>query len=186
MQAFCDEVTVLRHGRLTGEGQVCDLTPAAMGEMMMGTAVMPDQAARESGRRRSRPAPWLVIDDLTAENEIGVPVLRGLSLQVRPHEIVGIAGVSGNGQRELVQVLAGQREASGGRVCVHGQPYRGGAEGDAPAPLPRPAGDAATERLRADHDDGGEPGVPPLRQPADDARPLLRQPPAMVKSRAAT
>jgi general nucleoside transport system ATP-binding protein len=43
---------------------------------------------------------------------------------VHPHEIVGIAGVSGNGQRELVQVLAGQREASGGQIMVHGEEYR--------------------------------------------------------------
>jgi ABC-type uncharacterized transport system ATPase subunit len=125
VQAFCDEVTVLRHGRLTGEGRVCDLTPAAMGEMMMGTAVIPAPAAR-AGAPAEAARPRLAIDRLTAENEAGVPMLRGLSLQVRPHEIVGIAGVSGNGQRELVQVLAGQREASGGTVSVHGEPYRGG------------------------------------------------------------
>ena len=46
-----------------------------------------------------------------------------MSLEVHPHEIVGIAGVSGNGQRELVQVLAGQRQASGGQIIVHGDAY---------------------------------------------------------------
>src|SRR5207302_3181550 len=52
----------------------------------------------------------LVIRELRAEDETGVEALAGLSLKVCAHEIVGIAGVSGNGQRELVQVLAGQRE----------------------------------------------------------------------------
>ena len=125
VQAFCDEVTVLRHGRLAGEGRVSDLTPGAMGEMMMGNAVIPAPAARD-GVAVDSARPLLSIDALTAENEVGVPMLRGLSLQVRPHEIVGIAGVSGNGQRELVQVLAGQREASGGSVSVHGKAYGGG------------------------------------------------------------
>ena len=78
----------------------------------MGTAV---DARAGGARERCRPAPrnsraWSSTN-LTADNEIGVPALRGLSLQVKPHEIVGIAGVSGNGQRELVQVLAGQRNA---------------------------------------------------------------------------
>ena len=123
VQSFCDEVTVLRHGKLTGEGKVSDLTPSSMAEMMMGTAVMPEQAARESVPVNAPEKPRLVLEQLTAENEIGVPVLRGLSLQVRPHEIVGIAGVSGNGQRELVQVLAGQRKASSGKVLVQGEPY---------------------------------------------------------------
>jgi general nucleoside transport system ATP-binding protein len=61
---------------------------------------------------------------VTAENEMGVQVLRGLSLEVRPHEIVGIAGVSGNGQRQLVEVLAGQREPESGEIRVGGEPYR--------------------------------------------------------------
>ena len=123
VQAFCDEVTVLRHGRLTGEGRVADLTPAAMAEMMMGTATIPESAAREHAPQGTPAPALLVVDELTAENEVGVPVLRGLSFQVRPHEIVGIAGVSGNGQRELVQVLTGQRQASGGEVRIHGEPY---------------------------------------------------------------
>ena len=56
-----------------------------------------------------------MIDDLTADDETGVEALAGLSLDVHPHEIVGIAGVSGNGQRELVQVLAGQRAPAAAR-----------------------------------------------------------------------
>src|SRR4051812_37596972 len=71
VQGFCDEVTVLRHGRLTGEGRVRDLTPAAMAEMMMGTAVLPEKAQRDAAPAGTG-APRLRIQDLTAENEVGV------------------------------------------------------------------------------------------------------------------
>lgn len=125
IMAFCDEVTVLRHGKRTGEGAVRDLTPEAMAKMMMGTATPPEQAPRTAIPVQGRTEPRLKVLNLDAEDEIGVPALSGLSLEVYPHEIVGIAGVSGNGQRELVQVLAGQRAATGGRVVVHGEDYRG-------------------------------------------------------------
>jgi simple sugar transport system ATP-binding protein len=123
--AFCDEVTVLRHGKLTGEGKVCDLTPEAMARMMMGSATLPKPAERAANGKTAAPTAPLVIRKLNADDEIGVPALSGLSLEVKAHEIVGIAGVSGNGQRELVQVLAGQRELSGGEVLVNGELFRG-------------------------------------------------------------
>ncbi len=126
--AFCDEVSVLRQGRLMGEGRVCDLTPRAMAEMMMGNATIPEQAARDAVPADTRKEPRLVIEGLTADNEIGIQLLRGLSLKVRAHEIVGIAGVSGNGQRELVRVLAGQRASTGGTVQVHEKDYRASRE----------------------------------------------------------
>jgi simple sugar transport system ATP-binding protein len=123
VMAFCDEVTVLRHGKFTGEGAVKHLTPAAMAEMMMGTATPPEQAKRADVNGHQQVAAPLVIADLWANDETGVPALSGLSLEVKPHEIVGIAGVSGNGQRELVQVLAGQRERTSGSIQVRGQAY---------------------------------------------------------------
>ena len=122
--AFCDDVTVLRHGKFAGEGSVRDLDPKAMGRMMMGTATPPEQAARSPVPEAAPREPRLVIRDLAAANETGVPALRGLSLQIRPYEIVGIAGVSGNGQRQLVQVLAGQRSRTGGTILVHAEDYR--------------------------------------------------------------
>jgi len=124
VMAFCDSVTVLRHGKLTGEGDVCDLNPKSMAEMMMGTATPPEQAVRSEVPNNTAREPRLTIRNLTAEDEMGVPALCGLSLQVSAHEIVGIAGVSGNGQRELVQVLAGQRSSSGGEIQVQGERYR--------------------------------------------------------------
>src|SRR5205807_6860430 len=98
-------------------------TPAAMAEMMMGKASIPAPAARADKPDGLNGKARLILDNVTAHNEMGVQVLRGLSLEVRPHEIVGIAGVSGNGQRELVQVLSGQRPPSGGRQVVQGEKY---------------------------------------------------------------
>jgi general nucleoside transport system ATP-binding protein len=123
VMGFCDEVTVLRHGKLTGEGRVSDLDPKALAHMMMGTATLPEQAARAEVPTDKPHEPRLMIDRLDAMDDTGLPALAGLSLTVRPHEIVGIAGVSGNGQRELVQVLAGQRAIGGGHVHVHGEAY---------------------------------------------------------------
>ena len=125
VMAFCDEVTVLRHGKFMGEGAVRDLTREQMARMMMGDAELPEQAVR------------LDVNGYSAEKHppghprTGAPTTRRASRRSRSyhcplgrHEIVGIAGVSGNGQRELVQVLAGQRMASGGRVMVKGEAYR--------------------------------------------------------------
>jgi simple sugar transport system ATP-binding protein len=117
---FADEVTVLRRGAVVGRGKVADLTPAMMAEMMVGAEppkVVVDRAERAPG------VAVLEVHDLKAEDDIGVPVLRGVELQVRAGEIVGIAGVSGNGQEELVEVIAGQRSASSGSVRVGSKDY---------------------------------------------------------------
>ncbi len=124
VMGFCDAVSVLRHGKLAGEGLVRDLDPKILAEMMMGTAQLPDKAARETVAVNGEHKPRLVIEDLHAHDDTGLPALEGLTLSVRPHEIVGIAGVSGNGQHELVQVLGGQRALRGGRICVTGEEYR--------------------------------------------------------------
>src|ERR1700722_19552031 len=120
--AFCDDVTVLRHGRLMGEGAVRDLSSEDMARLMMGNAELPQQAVRLEVGSRTGAEIRLSIHELCADDETGVEALSKLSLTVGASEIVGIAGVSGNGQRELVQVLAGQRAASGGKVLVRGEP----------------------------------------------------------------
>jgi simple sugar transport system ATP-binding protein len=117
---FADEVTVLRNGRFAGGGKVKDLTPSKMADMMIGSEQIGRVADRE---KRDRGEPLLHIDGLHALDETGVAALEGLNLAVHAGEIVGIAGVSGNGQSELVEVLAGQRRPAAGGVRVHGQPY---------------------------------------------------------------
>jgi len=123
VMAFADRVSVLRRGQLAGEGNVADLSPAAMAEMMVGTRDIPSVEARRVTQSSQPQRVRLSITDLTVENDTGLPAISKLNLEVRAGEIVGVAGVSGNGQRELVEALMGQREAVAGTLQVEGQPY---------------------------------------------------------------
>ena len=117
---YAEEVTVLRHGRVSGRGRACELTPADLTHMMVGKSTIAKPAARVG---RDRGEVRLRLDNLSADDEKGHRALDNVSLEVRGGEIVGIAGVSGNGQRQLVEVLAGQHERSAGVITVHGAPY---------------------------------------------------------------
>ncbi|MDR3516084.1 MAG: ABC transporter ATP-binding protein [Azospirillaceae bacterium] len=122
--AYADVVTVLRRGRLAGGGAVGALSVDQMAALMIGD----DRVAAVTERTMSGTGPGavrLAITDLAVADADGMPAVRGVSLTVRAGEIVGIAGVSGNGQSELVEVLAGQRPASAGTVVVEGEVYRG-------------------------------------------------------------
>ncbi len=119
--AFADQVTVLRGGRVTGEGLVKDHDPASLTELMVGVHDMagaPDRTGDEAGEIR------LELKDLAALNDRGHTAIDGVSLEVRAGEILGIAGVSGNGQKELVEVLSGQRSPTRGSIVVHGEAYK--------------------------------------------------------------
>ena len=122
VMAFADRVSVLRRGRLAGEGRVQDLTPAAMAEMMVGSRDVPTARAR---REQSAPAAEvrLSIRGLSVEGDTGLRAVDGVALDVRAGEIVGVAGVSGNGQRELVEALIGQRTPVAGEIRIGGEPY---------------------------------------------------------------
>jgi simple sugar transport system ATP-binding protein len=122
---FADEVTILRRGRWVGAGNVSDLTPEAMARMMVG-----DEPPRANQQRAERAAGDVVLDirGLNARDDLGTPAVVDFHLQVHAGEIVGIAGVSGNGQEELVEVLAGQRIARSGVVVVSGNRYRANRE----------------------------------------------------------
>src|SRR5258706_8174998 len=110
---FCDEITVLRRGQFAGAGKVRDLTADDMAAMMMGG---PREAKVVAKTARTRGAPALELKALGADKDNGAPAVAEVDLVVHEGEVVGIAGVSGNGQRELVEVLAGQRPATTGHV----------------------------------------------------------------------
>lgn len=118
---FARDVTVLRAGRNVGGGPVATLSEPDLTELMFGRRVAsaPDERAT-----RAPGSPYLQVSGLHALNDRGVLAVNDVSFAVRPGEIVGIAGVSGNGQRELVEVLAGQRQAAAGEVLVRGRTYR--------------------------------------------------------------
>ena len=124
VMAFADEVTILRRGKLAGKGLVKELTPDAMARAMIGAeelTIQPPRSGETGGVR-------LELDKLCALDDAGALAVNEVSLAVRGGEIVGIAGVSGNGQRQLVEVLAGQREAERGEIRVAGEAYHASRE----------------------------------------------------------
>src|ERR1700739_4001365 len=119
VMAFADEVTILRRGKLAGKGLGKELSPDAMARTMIGAEELTVQPPR-SGEFG---APRLNIEKLNALDDGGQPAVRDVSLSVRGGEIVGVAGVSGNGQRQLIEVLAGQRDAEAGEIIVDGETH---------------------------------------------------------------
>jgi simple sugar transport system ATP-binding protein len=117
--AFADEVSILRRGRLVGKGMVGELTPDDMARSMIGAEELVKAPERAGNAGKTR----LDIQDLTVLDDAGQVAVDHVSLEVRAGEIVGIAGVSGNGQRQLVEVLAGQRDREGGSITMAGEAY---------------------------------------------------------------
>ncbi|MEI9431528.1 ABC transporter ATP-binding protein [Mesorhizobium sp. Cs1299R1N3] len=119
--AFADDVSVLRKGKLTGTGRVADLDHKAMAAMMIGDQPI---VALDS---RATPKPdaeiVLKVKSLKAPDRTGLKSISIEDLGVRSGEIVGIAGISGNGQKEFLEVLAGQRPRDAGEVLVRGAAY---------------------------------------------------------------
>jgi simple sugar transport system ATP-binding protein len=121
--SFADAVTVLRRGRAVGGGLVSELSVDDMARLMIGDREITPAASRKAMQPG---AIRLEVEALTAADDHGEPAVRGVSLAVAAGEILGIAGVSGNGQAALVEVLAGQRRASGGMMRVGGEAYQAG------------------------------------------------------------
>jgi len=117
---FADEVTVLRKGCYAGSMKVADTSPQIMAEMMVGREVITSPIERSLSMDAE---PVLRLSDLQVKDDSGSDALDGLSLAVKPGEVVGVAGVSGNGQREMLQVIAGQRELESGSIDVQGEHY---------------------------------------------------------------
>lgn len=116
--SIADRITVLRKGQVTAAGiPPADTTAADLARLMVGRTVLfrIERPPREPGDV------VLSVESVSADNDRGLPALRQVSLQVRGGEILGIAGVAGNGQSELAEVITGLRPAKGGRVLVHGR-----------------------------------------------------------------
>jgi ABC-type uncharacterized transport system ATPase subunit len=122
VMAHADDVSVLRRGRLVDSLPVARCTPQQLAAAMVGEG----RSVGVPLRREPQPAGRvkLAIDALQVMGDRGEPAVRSLSLEVRSGEIVGVAGVSGNGQRELMQALTGQRPRDAGTVRVDGVAFR--------------------------------------------------------------
>jgi simple sugar transport system ATP-binding protein len=113
-----DRIVVLRKGRVAGEIPTELATPEKLSEMMVGKEV--EMEDREAIHKLPQQAsePILRIKDLVVINDLGVPAVKGVNLELYPGEILGIAGVEGNGQAELVEAITGLRKALSGRVIL--------------------------------------------------------------------
>ncbi len=117
VQELSDRITVMRDGRVVDTIPNDGVEQGVLARMMVGRDVQfqPDRMLINAG------AEQLQIRDLCAQNDRDLPALQGINLSVRAGEILGIAGVSGNGQRELAECMAGLREATDGEVLLGGQ-----------------------------------------------------------------
>ena len=116
VMAISDRVTVLRDGEVIGTRPAKGVTRDDLVKMMVGREVRP-LAPQPLNARDVR----LKIEDLHAMGDRGTEALRGINLEIRSGEIVGLAGVSGNGQRELAQCLAGLRKITAGKFWISNQ-----------------------------------------------------------------
>ena len=114
--AICNRVLVMRKGVVTGTAAIADVTKADLARMMIGRDLS------ESYPKADLPEgdPVLVVDGLEVNSDQGLRVVRDLDMVVRKNEVFGIAGVSGNGQREMVEAITGLRHAEAGTVFLNG------------------------------------------------------------------
>ena len=115
VEAIADRVTVLRQGKVVGELRHGEINAKEMVRLMVGRAVALKY------ERDSSPVGGVVLqlDKVNAFNDMGLPCLREMTLCVREGEILGLAGVAGNGQREMAEVIAGLRRVESGMVLLN-------------------------------------------------------------------
>ncbi|HTF17187.1 MAG TPA: ABC transporter ATP-binding protein [Chryseolinea sp.] len=111
---YADTLSVLRKGQYIGGGKVSDFTKAQIATLMVGAKINEIPAREKPIHAKIK----MKVDALLDKDELGVTVLNKLSLHVKQGEIYGVAGVSGNGQKRLVEILAGQRKPKAGHVLV--------------------------------------------------------------------
>jgi general nucleoside transport system ATP-binding protein len=119
--AISDEVTVLRQGKVVGTVAARATDERRLGRMMVGRPM--SGIARSDEARAAEVV--LAVERLSATDALGLPAVRDVSLEVRGGEILGVAGVSGNGQTELAEVLSGMRTPQSGTVTIAGADVTG-------------------------------------------------------------
>lgn len=113
-----DTVSVMRRGEMTATVKTSETSPAGLAELMVGRKVL-----LEVDKKPATPGDVVLdVKNLRVVDGAGVERLKTISFQIRAGEILGIAGVAGNGQSELLEVLGGMIPATSGSVTLHGQP----------------------------------------------------------------
>jgi ABC-type uncharacterized transport system ATPase subunit len=122
-----DRITVLRGGRKVATEKTADCDEKMLARLMVGREiVLSDMRGRAPGAAQVSVEPVLSLRDVTAFDGLGNRVLGNVSLDVHAGEILGIAGVAGNGQKELCQVLTGMRRLAAGTILVGGKDFSAG------------------------------------------------------------
>ena len=122
VMAISDRVGVMRKGELVGVAETKDVNERILASMMVGKDVLLDALEREPVAENSVA---VEVDHLQVLDNRGLPAVRDVSLTVRRGEILGIAGIEGNGQSELIEAITGMRPLRGGDVKVMGTSVRG-------------------------------------------------------------
>ena len=117
VMTLADTVTVLRQGRVVATLNTSDVTPQSLARLMIGREIVFARLQRAVPEN----VPNLTVEQLWVNNDRGIPALRGISFVVHTGEILGVTGVSGNGQRELVEALTGLRQPQNGRIHLGGR-----------------------------------------------------------------
>ena len=120
---LCDRVTVMRGGRVVHETSIADASVQGLAEAMVGRKV---NMGRQGDAKAAPGATLLQARGLTVRDAMQVVRLRGVGIELRAGEIVGVAGVAGNGQTELLEVLSGLRAPQQGSLRVAGRSFDAG------------------------------------------------------------
>lgn len=121
LKAICDRLTVMRNGESKGVYKTSDVTQEEISRIMVGRDVILHVEKEKCKPGKS----YLQVKDIISINEENKKTVNGVSVSVRKGEILGVAGVEGNGQTELVEIITGLRKAHGGIVEVNGQNIEG-------------------------------------------------------------
>ena len=127
VMAISDRVGVMRQGKLVGVAETKDVNERILAAMMVGKEVLLDALDRED---RGKTETAVEVRELQALDNRGLPAVRGVSLTVRRGEILGIAGIEGNGQSELIEAITGMRPLRGGTVTIMGKSIAGKTPGE--------------------------------------------------------
>jgi simple sugar transport system ATP-binding protein len=114
VMAFADRIVAMRAGKVVGETKPSETDEAGLAKMMVGREVV----LRIDKQPSTAGAPVLKISDLRVDDDRKLEAVRGVSIEVHEGEIVGIAGVSGNGQSELVEAITGLRRTKSGSILL--------------------------------------------------------------------
>ncbi|MGZ8694521.1 MAG: ABC transporter ATP-binding protein [Gaiellaceae bacterium] len=118
---IADRISVLRRGKLIDTVPAAGATEAGLARMMVGREVL-----LRVEKPPAQPGDALLeLREVTAEDDRGLPAVKGVSLTVRGGEILGIAGVDGNGQSELIEAITGLRQPTGGQILIAGRDVTG-------------------------------------------------------------